>query len=62
VKARSPLLVNSSKDIPENFPSNSKSHCFQRALSALMEKEILSKNGTYQFQDAMLKKWIQHLS
>jgi AAA+ ATPase superfamily predicted ATPase len=26
----------------------------QRALSALMEKEILSKNGTYQFQDAML--------
>ena len=33
----------------------------QRALSALMEKEILSKNGTYQFQDAMLKKWIQHL-
>lgn len=34
----------------------------QRALSALMEKEILSKNGTYQFQDAMLKKWIQRLS
>jgi hypothetical protein len=25
----------------------------------LMEKEILSKNGTYQFQDVMLKKWIQ---
>jgi AAA+ ATPase superfamily predicted ATPase len=34
----------------------------QRALSALMEKEILSKNGTYQFQDAMLKKWIQRVS
>ena len=33
----------------------------QRALSALMEKEILSKNDTYQFQDAMLKKWIQRL-
>jgi AAA+ ATPase superfamily predicted ATPase len=33
----------------------------QRALSALMEKEILSKNATYQFQDAMLKKWIQQL-
>ncbi len=31
----------------------------QRALSSLMEKEILSKNGTYQFQDTMLKKWIQ---
>jgi hypothetical protein len=30
----------------------------QRALSALIEKEILSKNATYQFQDAMLKKWI----
>lgn len=34
----------------------------QRALSALMEKEILSKNGTYQFQDAMLKKRIQRIS
>ena len=34
----------------------------QRALSSLMEKEILSKNGTYQFQDAMLKKWIQRLT
>ena len=31
----------------------------QRALSSLMEKEIISKNGIYQFQDAMLKKWIQ---
>ena len=34
----------------------------QRALSALIEKEILSKNGKYQFQDAMLKKWILSLS
>jgi len=34
----------------------------QRALSSLKEKEILSKNGKYQFQDAMLKKWIQRLS
>jgi len=34
----------------------------QRALSSLMEKEILSKDGTYQFQDTMLKKWIQRLS
>ena len=34
----------------------------QRALSSLMEKEILSKNGIYQFQDAMLKKWILRLS
>ena len=34
----------------------------QSALSALIEKEILSKNGKYQFQDAMLKKWIQSLS
>lgn len=34
----------------------------QRALMSLVEKEILSKNGTYQFQDAMLKKWIQILS
>ena len=34
----------------------------QRALSALTKKEILTKNGTYQFQDAMLEKWIQRLS
>lgn len=34
----------------------------QRALKALVEKEILSKNDTFQFQDAMLKKWIQSLS
>ena len=33
----------------------------QRALSSLIEKEILSKNEAYQFQDAMLKKWIQSL-
>jgi len=34
----------------------------QRALSSLVEKEIISKNTTYQFQDAMLKKWIRSLS
>jgi hypothetical protein len=34
----------------------------QRALKSLVEKEILSKNGTFQFQDAMLKKWVQSFS
>jgi len=34
----------------------------QRAIAALNEKEILSKNDTFQFQDAMLKKWVQSLS
>ncbi len=34
----------------------------QRALVALIEKEILSKNDRFQFQDAMLKKWVQSLS
>ena len=34
----------------------------QRALSALTEKEILSKNDTYQFQDVMLRKWIRPFS
>ena len=34
----------------------------QRALTSLAEKEILSKNGTFQFQDAMFKKWVQSLS
>ncbi len=34
----------------------------QRALTSLVEKEILSKNGTFQFQDAMFKKWVQSLS
>lgn len=34
----------------------------QRALLSLVEKEILSKNETFQFQDAMLKKWVQSLS
>ena len=33
----------------------------QRALAALIEKEILYKNDTYQFQDVMLKKWVQSL-
>jgi len=34
----------------------------QRALSALIEKDILSKNGHYRFQDVIFKKWIQSLS
>jgi len=34
----------------------------QRALLSLVEKEILSKNARFQFQDAMLKNWIQSLS
>jgi hypothetical protein len=34
----------------------------QRALLSLVGKEILSKNTTYQFQDAMLKNWVQSLS
>jgi len=34
----------------------------QRALLSLVEKEILSKTATFQFQDAMLKKWVQSLS
>ncbi len=34
----------------------------QRALMSLVEKEILSKNGTFHSQDAMLKKWVQSLS
>jgi AAA+ ATPase superfamily predicted ATPase len=34
----------------------------QRALMALIEKEILSKDDKYQFQDVMLKKWVQSLS
>lgn len=34
----------------------------QRAIVSLVEKEILAKNGTLQFQDAMLKKWVESLS
>ena len=34
----------------------------RRALVALIEKEIISKNDRYQFQDTMLKKWVQSLS
>ena len=34
----------------------------QRALTSLVEKEVLSKNDKYQFQDAMFKKWVQNLS
>jgi AAA+ ATPase superfamily predicted ATPase len=34
----------------------------QRALVSLVKKEILSKNDTFQFQDAMLKKWVRSLS
>jgi hypothetical protein len=34
----------------------------QRALMSLVEKEILSKNTTFKFQDAMLKKWVLSFS
>ncbi len=34
----------------------------QRALTSLVEKELLSKNGRFEFQDAMFKKWVQRLS
>ena len=34
----------------------------QRALMSLVEKEILSKNGRFEFQDTMLKKLVQRLS
>jgi hypothetical protein len=34
----------------------------QRALTSLVEKEVLSKNDKYQFQDAIFKKWVQNLS
>jgi len=34
----------------------------QRALMSLVEKEILSKNRKFTFQDAMFKKWVQSLS
>ncbi len=34
----------------------------QRALTSLVEKEILSRNGIFEFQDAMFKKWVQSLS
>ena len=34
----------------------------QRALASLVEKEILAKNGIYQFQDAMLRKWVESFS
>ena len=33
-----------------------------RAIGSLVEKEILAKNDTFQFQDAMLKKWVKSLS
>ena len=33
-----------------------------RALVSLIEKEILFKNDTFHFQDAMLKKWVESLS
>ncbi|MGD9078046.1 MAG: AAA family ATPase [Desulfobacterales bacterium] len=33
-----------------------------RAIVSLVEKEILAKNDTFQFQDAMLKKWVKSLS
>lgn len=31
----------------------------QRALKSLVEKDILHRNGTYQFQDAILKMWVK---
>ena len=34
----------------------------QRALMSLVEKEILSKNGRFEFQDTMLKILVQRLS
>jgi len=34
----------------------------QRALMSAVEKEILSKNRTFEFHDAMFKKWVQSLS
>ena len=34
----------------------------QRAIAALIEKEILSKNDGYEFQDVMFRKWVQSLS
>ena len=34
----------------------------QRALMSLVEKEILAKNGRFEFQDTMLKKLVQRLS
>ncbi len=34
----------------------------QRALMSLADKEILSKNKRFKFQDAMFKKWVQNLS
>ena len=33
-----------------------------RAIISLVDKEILAKNDTFQFQDAMLKKWVKSLS
>jgi AAA+ ATPase superfamily predicted ATPase len=33
----------------------------QRALNYLVDQQILSKNGGYQFQDVMFKKWILNL-
>jgi len=34
----------------------------RRALISLIEKEIIYKNDTFQFQDAMFKNWIQSIS
>ncbi len=34
----------------------------QISLMSLLEKEILAKNGAFQFQDAMLKKWVESIS
>ena len=35
---------------------------YKERYPPLIEKEIISKNDRFQFQDAMLKKWVQSLS
>jgi AAA+ ATPase superfamily predicted ATPase len=34
----------------------------KRALTSLLSREVITKNKTYHIQDAMFRKWIQHLS
>ena len=31
----------------------------QKALSSLMRKEIITKNGNYRIQDILFKKWLE---
>ena len=40
----------------------SSSSLLARAVDSLEEKELIAKNGTYQIQDVMLKKWILSIS